>query len=77
MPRGLYGRTRQRHPHPSIHTGGHSPDGLFLLAGPGFAPSRLNDHLPVIDSAPSIAALFGVRSAAFQGRAWEQLAPAR
>lgn len=65
---------RIRHPHPSIRTGDHSPDGLFMLAGPGFAPRRLNDDVPVIDLAPSIAALFGVQSAAFQGRAREQLA---
>ena len=66
---------RIRHPHPSIRTGDHSPDGLFLLAGPGFAARRLNDDVSVIDLAPSLAALFGVEPAAFQGRALKQLAP--
>lgn len=66
---------RIRHPHPSIRTGDHSPDGLFLLAGPGFAARRLNDDVSVIDLAPSLAALFGVEPAAFQGRALEQLVP--
>lgn len=68
---------RIRHPHPSIRTGDHSPDGFFLLAGPGFTPRRLNEDVPVIDLAPSLAALFGVRSASFQGAALEQLVPFR
>lgn len=68
---------RLRHPHTSNRVGDHRPGGLFMLAGPGFSPRRLNHDIPVIDLAPSLAALFGVRSAAFQGRALEQLAPAR
>ena len=48
-----------------------------MLSGPGFSPRRLNDDVPVIDLAPSLAALVGVRQASFQGTPLEQLVPVR
>ena len=58
-----------RHPHPTIRTGDHRPDGMLMLTGPDIAASRLNDAVDVIDLAPTLAALCGLRSDAFQGHA--------
>ncbi len=68
---------RLRHPHATNRVADHRPGGLFMLSGPGFSPRRLNDDVPVIDLAPSLAALVGVRQASFQGTPLEQLVPVR
>jgi hypothetical protein len=57
-----------RHPHPTIRTGDHRPEGMFILTGPGMVAARLNDAVDVIDLAPTLAAFCGLRSDAFQGR---------
>lgn len=46
---------------PSIdmRTGGHQPDGVFMVRGYGIRQSRLKD-LSVLDIAPTILALFGI-----------------
>lgn len=64
---------RLRHPHPTNRVADHSPGGMFMLSGAGFAPRRLNEDVPVIDLAPSVAALMGVTSALFQGQALARL----
>jgi predicted AlkP superfamily phosphohydrolase/phosphomutase len=62
-----------RHPHPTIRTGDHRPDGMFMLAGSAVVPRRLNDTVDVIDLAPTLAALCGLRPDTFQGHPLDSL----
>lgn len=64
---------RMHHPHPSIRTGDHRPDGLLLASMPNATARRLNAPINVIDLAPSIAALFNVETVGFQGRTLDAL----
>jgi predicted AlkP superfamily phosphohydrolase/phosphomutase len=42
-------------------TGEHRVEGLFIAAGPGIRPGRLNRVVSILDLAPSLAARLGVR----------------
>jgi predicted AlkP superfamily phosphohydrolase/phosphomutase len=44
-----------------VRTGDHKPDGLLLAAGHGIRPGRLARSIPVMDLAPTMAALLGVQ----------------
>lgn len=62
-----------RHPHPTIRTGDHRPDGMLLLTGAGVSASRLNEAVNVIDLTPTLAVMCGIRPEPFQGRPLDSL----
>jgi predicted AlkP superfamily phosphohydrolase/phosphomutase len=56
-------------------TGEHRIDGMFVAAGPGIRPARLEDGVSVLDFAPTIAAALGVELRDFDGRLIPELLP--
>jgi predicted AlkP superfamily phosphohydrolase/phosphomutase len=57
-----------RHDVKSHRSGDHKPGGYFFARGPGLSHRVLNQVVPVIDFAPTIARRLGVNGDAFQGR---------
>lgn len=45
---------------PSCRTGDHRPEGLFFISRPDLRPGQLNDTVPAMDLAPTMAAFLGV-----------------
>lgn len=66
---------RLRHPHPNHRSGDHSPHGMFMLSGQGFAAGTLVTDVDVIDLAPSLCALLGLDDITFQGRPLDAFRP--
>jgi predicted AlkP superfamily phosphohydrolase/phosphomutase len=60
---------------PSCRTGGHRPEGQFIATGPGIAGGRLTEPVNVMDFAPTIAALLGVKLDGVDGRVVSRIAP--
>jgi predicted AlkP superfamily phosphohydrolase/phosphomutase len=52
---------------PGRRTGDHKPEGLIFAHGPGFEPHRLQAPIDVVQLAPTIAALLGVRLSGVDG----------
>ena len=53
---------------PGPRTGHHKPQGLVLAAGPGIRPRQIGEPVSVMDVAPTIAAILGVRLPDIDGR---------
>jgi hypothetical protein len=51
-----------------VRTGDHRPDGLYLAAGPGLNPKRVEKPASVMDFGPTIAARLGVELGDVDGR---------
>jgi predicted AlkP superfamily phosphohydrolase/phosphomutase len=56
-------------------TGEHRPEGVFVAAGPGIQPGRLERELSILDYAPTFARLLGVDLPPVDGRPIEELLP--
>jgi predicted AlkP superfamily phosphohydrolase/phosphomutase len=58
-------------------TGEHRVEGMFVAAGPGFRPARLESGVFVLDFAPTIAAALDVELPDADGRPIPELVPKR
>src|SRR5262249_40649304 len=54
-------------------TGEHRPEGLFIAAGPGIRPGRLERSVSILDFAPTFATIFGVALPESDGSAIPEL----
>ena len=54
-------------------TGEHRPEGLFIAAGPGIRPTRLERPVSILDFAPTFATIFGVALPESDGTAIPEL----
>ena len=57
-----------RHQLVTFRTGDHRPDGLFVALGTSVPAAKMNETVPVIDFAPTIASLVGADPEQFVGR---------